>query len=113
MEIGGHTDSVGKRKKNLTLSEQRAEVVRYYLARRGVALERMQARGYGPDKPVATNATAEGRALNRRTELVQMDGATAPSPAPEPPKKSVRKALKKSMTKASKRSSAQAAPIVP
>lgn len=73
VEVGGHTDATGSAATNRRLSQQRAEVVRYYLIRRGVAAEQLTARGYGPSRPVAPNATPAGRALNRRTELTRLD----------------------------------------
>ncbi len=68
-EVGGHSDSTGPRTLNLTLSRQRAEAVMEYLVSQGVAAERLSAAGYGPDRPVADNASPEGRAANRRVEL--------------------------------------------
>lgn len=73
IEIGGHTDNVGSADANRRLSQRRAEVVRLYLAQRGVALDRMTAKGYGPDQPVASNRKAKGRAQNRRAELRRLD----------------------------------------
>ena len=73
VEIRGHTDSVGWYQRNLTLSQARADVVRMYLNLRGVALDRMVARGFGPDIPVASNRTETGRARNRRVELRRLD----------------------------------------
>jgi len=72
IEIAGHTDNTGRLAVNQRLSQARAEAVRAYLAQRGVAVERMQARGYGPDEPIATNTNAAGRAQNRRVELRQI-----------------------------------------
>ncbi len=69
IEISGHTDSTGVRVRNITLSQARAQAVRAYLASKGVTPDRMVARGYGPDRAVATNTTPAGRALNRRVEL--------------------------------------------
>ena len=69
IEIAGYTDSVGRRYTNLRLSMARAGAVRAYLARKGVSPLRMQARGYGATGYIAPNATAEGRAQNRRVEL--------------------------------------------
>jgi OOP family OmpA-OmpF porin len=69
IEIAGHTDNVGADAANRRLSQTRADAVRAYLAQRGVAIERMVARGYGESLPVADNATPEGRAMNRRVEL--------------------------------------------
>lgn len=69
IEVAGHTDSTGARAYNMTLSERRAGSVVSYLSGRGVARERMIAVGAGPDHPVDTNETAEGRAQNRRVEI--------------------------------------------
>lgn len=69
IEIAGHTDATGPMQLNMRLSLARAEAVRAYLAQKGVAIDRMVARGYGPDEPLATNSTVDGRALNRRVEL--------------------------------------------
>jgi len=73
VEIAGHTDITGSRTTNMRLSMERAQAVMAYLAQRGVAPSRMEARGYGPDRPIATNATAAGRAQNRRVELSRVD----------------------------------------
>lgn len=72
IEIAGYTDSTGSAARNTRLSAARALAVRAYLARRGVAPERMRTKGYGPANPVASNATPEGRAQNRRVELHQV-----------------------------------------
>ncbi len=69
IEISGHTDSTGTDAYNLELSGKRAEQVVDYLTSRGVKSDRLVARGYGSSRPVADNATEEGRAKNRRTEL--------------------------------------------
>ena len=69
IEIGGHTDNVGKAEANRILSTNRANTVRAYLLMKGIAPERVTAKGYGMTEPVAENTTAEGRALNRRTEV--------------------------------------------
>jgi len=69
VEIGGHTDSIGDAGYNKKLSEKRAAAVVYYLRERGVDASRMKAIGYGEEHPVADNATAEGRAKNRRVEI--------------------------------------------
>ena len=73
IEVAGHTDNTGSRSLNMRLSLERAQAVKAYLARRGVEPSRMVAEGYGPDQPIATNATAAGRAQNRRVELKQLD----------------------------------------
>jgi outer membrane protein OmpA-like peptidoglycan-associated protein len=70
LEIDGHTDNVGSQAFNERLSQQRAESVRSFLAQQGVAQASMTTRGYGPDAPIASNATAVGRQQNRRVELV-------------------------------------------
>jgi OOP family OmpA-OmpF porin len=69
VEISGHTDSVGSVESNMTLSEARAKAVVDYLARAGVTGDQVEARGFGPDRPVASNETPEGRARNRRIEF--------------------------------------------
>lgn len=69
VELGGHTDNVGADVANLALSEQRAQAVRDYVVAKGIDGTRVTFKGYGETKPVATNDTEEGRALNRRTEV--------------------------------------------
>jgi outer membrane protein OmpA-like peptidoglycan-associated protein len=69
IEIAGHTDSTGVRARNISLSQARAAAVRAYLATKGVAGDRLVAKGYGPDRPLASNKTPSGRAQNRRVEL--------------------------------------------
>lgn len=69
-EVAGHTDNTGNYQYNVNLSESRATSVRDYLVNKGVAANRLVAKGYGPDKPVASNGTREGRSINRRVELV-------------------------------------------
>ncbi len=69
IEIGGHTDNVGKPAKNKILSEQRAQTVMAYVISKGIDPSRLTAKGYGHLKPIATNKTAAGKALNRRTEV--------------------------------------------
>lgn len=71
--IEGHTDGTGPATVNRTLSQQRAEAVRAYLVKKGVDVSRLDAKGFGPDRPVADDATAEGRDRNRRVELVVTD----------------------------------------
>ena len=65
----GHTDSQGDRGKNIELSMQRAIAVKNYLQQSGVAPGNLSVQGLGPDLPVADNATANGRARNRRIEF--------------------------------------------
>jgi len=72
--IEGHTDSRGTDASNIALSKSRAESVQAFLVSRAVPLERMTAVGLGPSRPVADNASAEGRANNRRVEIVVQPG---------------------------------------
>lgn len=67
IEIGGHTDNVGKDADNLKLSQQRAETVKAYLIKKGISGSRIIAKGYGASQPVSDNSSDEGRQLNRRT----------------------------------------------
>ena len=69
VKISGHTDSTGSFEYNQKLSEERANSVANYLASQGVAATRLQAYGYGPRYPIASNKTPEGRAANRRVEI--------------------------------------------
>jgi OOP family OmpA-OmpF porin len=69
IEIGGHTDNVGDKTSNEKLSAERANTVRTYLIKKGIAAERVNAKGYGDTQPVDDNATPEGRQKNRRTEI--------------------------------------------
>lgn len=69
LQIAGHTDNKGDAKKNMTLSKNRAEAVKKYLAGKGVDPARLKAEWYGQTKPIATNATPEGRQKNRRVEM--------------------------------------------
>ncbi|MEM9249708.1 MAG: OmpA family protein [Pseudomonadota bacterium] len=68
--IEGHTDNVGQASYNLSLSASRAEAVVAWLVQNGVPPESLVARGFGLERPVASNATEAGRSLNRRVELV-------------------------------------------
>ena len=74
IEVQGHTDNRGSDDHNLQLSEQRAQAVRDYLVRQGVAADRLGARGFGETRPIESNQTAAGRATNRRVELIRTDG---------------------------------------
>jgi OmpA-OmpF porin, OOP family len=68
--VAGHTDDRGKKEANVVLSKKRAEAVIAHLVRAGVARDRLSAEGYGPNKPIASNATEEGRMKNRRVEFL-------------------------------------------
>lgn len=69
IDVYGHTDSTGSDAYNQSLSERRARSVADYLAMRGVASSRIRSQGFGEQYPIASNDTAEGRALNRRVEI--------------------------------------------
>jgi OOP family OmpA-OmpF porin len=73
VRVTGHTDSTGSRAFNLTLSQSRAESVARYLAGRGGSESRMEAQGFGPDRPVASNDDEAGRQMNRRVELERIN----------------------------------------
>jgi len=70
VDVVGHTDSTGSADYNHSLSQRRAGSVSAYLQSQGVEPPRLIARGLGPTSPLASNATAEGRGLNRRVEIV-------------------------------------------
>jgi outer membrane protein OmpA-like peptidoglycan-associated protein len=72
LEVAGYTDNTGARAHNMRLSQARAESVMKYLVSHGVPASMMVAKGYGPDFPIDTNATAAGRANNRRVMLKQI-----------------------------------------
>mgnify|MGYP001546227800 CR=1 FL=1 len=69
LEIVGHTDSTGPEAYNLGLSERRAQAAANYLEGKGVSMSRITVKGMGESAPVASNATREGRAMNRRVEI--------------------------------------------
>ncbi len=69
VQVEGHTDNVGKPEKNKTLSQARAEAVRDYLVKKGVATERLRPVGFGQERPAEPNDTAKGRDANRRVEF--------------------------------------------
>lgn len=70
IDVNGHTDSTGSLAHNQGLSERRAASVANYLASQGVDQRRMSTLGFGPSQPVASNATPDGRAQNRRVEVL-------------------------------------------
>jgi len=93
VRVEGHTDDVGRDKKNMDLSQRRAESVKKFLIDEGVAADRLTAEGLGETKPIADNKTEEGRAENRRVEFHIVGGnapaadaaaptEAAPTPAP-------------------------------
>ena len=69
IQISGHTDNIGKAADNLTLSTSRAKAIVQYVSSKGIATERLTYKGFGSSEPIATNETAAGRALNRRTSF--------------------------------------------
>jgi outer membrane protein OmpA-like peptidoglycan-associated protein len=85
--IEGYTDDTGTDAVNLPLSEARAQEVRTYLVSRGVPEGNIMAKGFGPTRPIASNKTVEGRATNRRVEIVVPSGAAEPMPADKQEKK--------------------------
>ena len=68
--VEGHTDSVGSSSSNMTLSQHRADAVKSYLVSRGYSADLIEARGIGKDRPIADNKSLEGRANNRRVEII-------------------------------------------
>jgi len=73
IEIGGYTDNIGSDEKNLQLSLERAKSIVAYLIAKGIDNNRLVAKGYGADDPIADNDTDEGRQKNRRTEVKILD----------------------------------------
>jgi len=96
VEIAGHTDNVGVVADNKALSQKRADAVMKYLVGKGVDAGRLQAKGYGPEKPIADNKTKAGQQKNRRVEFSILKSTkktsvasvaqptAAPTPAPSP-----------------------------
>lgn len=70
MVVEGHTDSQGAAAFNQDLSQKRAESVRAYLVSHGIASDRVRAQGFGLTRPIGDNASPEGRANNRRVEII-------------------------------------------
>lgn len=104
--IEGYTDNVGSEKANLALSQRRANAVRDYIVKNfKVDRKRLAAKGYGESKPIADNATAEGRAQNRRIEAVFED---IPNFNPDAVQAAPAKPVKKAVTKKAKKKKAPA-----
>jgi len=108
--VEGYTDAQGSDSKNQELSQRRADAVREYLERRGVAPERIRAVGKGESNPVASNETAEGRANNRRVEIVVERASGTASAAPSDPPRS---GTASTQTPASEGSSVRQFPATP
>jgi outer membrane protein OmpA-like peptidoglycan-associated protein len=86
LEVQGHTDSAGAAEQNRKLSQKRAEAVVSYLVAHGVEAQRLKAMGYGPDRPIAPNATAAGKQKNRRVEFsILLSAKSTASPTPATP----------------------------
>jgi OmpA-OmpF porin, OOP family len=68
-EVTGHTDALGSRPQNIALSAARADAVKRYLISKGIAADNVTTTGVGPDRPLVSNDSAEGRSRNRRIEL--------------------------------------------
>lgn len=81
--VVGHTDSIGDDQKNMVLSQKRADAVRTYLTTHGIAEDRVTAQGMGETQPIASNKTAEGRADNRRVEII-LNGSANTQGTPMP-----------------------------
>jgi NitT/TauT family transport system substrate-binding protein len=79
VRVEGNTDSAGNERRNRVLSEQRAQVIAEYLIGRGIDRNRIVARGNGSRRPLASNKTAEGRARNRRTDILFISNARVAS----------------------------------
>jgi len=75
--IAGHTDSIGSDAYNFALSQRRAQSVKDKLLAKGVPSDRLFTKGYGEERPIATNQTAEGRAANRRVEIIFVNTNTS------------------------------------
>jgi len=85
VEVAGHTDDKGSTEENRKLSQKRAEAVVAYLTSNGIEAKRLQAKGYGPDKPIADNKQTAGRKKNRRVEftILKSTKTNAASNAPQ------------------------------
>lgn len=79
VRVEGHTDAHGARAHNLDLSQRRAQAVVDFLVGKGVPRPRLEARGFGPDRPIADNGSADGRATNRRVEFIVVGGDEQPA----------------------------------
>jgi len=85
LEVQGHTDSAGSRRMNQQLSQDRADAVKEALVRRGIADSRLTTRGYGPDQPIGSNRTPDGRQANRRVQFKSLEIAPKKEPRKDNP----------------------------
>jgi len=85
VSLEGHTDNVGSIEFNQGLSERRAESVRLAMLKRGVPVERLQAKGFGLNQPIAPNDSDIGRSINRRVEVIVLDEVVENITRDEPP----------------------------
>lgn len=85
LRIEGHTDSTGSAAHNMRLSQQRADSVFDFLAENGIASTRMKSVGYGMDRPIGENSSADGRRRNRRVEIIIAEGEVAEAAGSEQP----------------------------
>lgn len=81
LRIEGYTDSTGSSKVNLRLSKQRADAVSEFLSSQGIEASRIKTAGYGAERPISDNSTAQGRRANRRVEIIISAGEIAEEPA--------------------------------
>jgi outer membrane protein OmpA-like peptidoglycan-associated protein len=85
IEVQGHTDNKGSARYNQSLSERRAASVSKYLASRGIGAGRLTSHGYGFDRPLVPNTTAQNRALNRRVQFIRTEGTKEGCPKTQNP----------------------------
>jgi OmpA-OmpF porin, OOP family len=106
LDVEGHTDTVGDAAANQALSERRAEAVVAWLTGQGIAADRLTPKGYGATRPIASNATPEGRQINRRVELARPGAPPTASAADDgaaaAPSKATRPATKPAPRKTTK-----------
>ncbi|WP_437669719.1 OmpA family protein [Sorangium sp. So ce131] len=85
VEVAGHTDNAGPADMNRALSQKRAEAVVAYLTTKGIDPKQLVAKGYGPDRPIDDNKSANGRQKNRRVEFIILHSVKKPQPAADDP----------------------------
>ncbi|WP_092675188.1 OmpA family protein [Hymenobacter arizonensis] len=111
LSIAGHTDNVGADTYNLGLSYDRAAAAKAYMLEQGIAIERIEARGYGKTKPIETNATKAGQALNRRVDFDPfLTGDTNPAETKYGPAPTITELRKTGTVPSAKKAPAKKAP---